>query len=353
MMVGETHRLNPTVHVPPWPNLDDDQTAEIYSPLNYNAADSHFNNNGGNPVHFHEALAALQRYLPSNEPDFVYPDSDLPVLENPDSPVDAYSCDHFRMFEFKIRKCPRGRAHDWTECPYAHPGEKARRRDPRKYHYSGTACADFRKGNCWKGDGCEFAHGVFECWLHPARYRTELCKDGPGCKRKVCFFAHSLDQLRVVSSASSGSPLISPRTESSPPVSPISDSLSRSLGSSSINDMLRNLQLGKVKSMPIGLCSSPSPSMFGSPRDSMILHGFCSLLNTPTQNLTRHGIGGYLDLFEKWCEEDEPAMERVESGRDLRAQLFEKLSKENCLGRGNPGQGSGDPNLDWVSDLVN
>ncbi|MBA0612110.1 hypothetical protein Godav_012752 [Gossypium davidsonii] len=347
MMVGETHRLNPTVHVPPWPNLDDDQAAEIYSPLNYNASDSHFNN-GGNPVHLHEALAALQRYLPSNEPDVLYPDSDLP-----DSPVDAYSCDHFRMFEFKIRKCPRGRAHDWTECPYAHPGEKARRRDPRKYHYSGTACADFRKGNCRKGDGCEFAHGVFECWLHPARYRTELCKDGPGCKRKVCFFAHSLDQLRVVSSAGSGSPLISPRTESSPPVSPISDSLSRSLGSSSINDMLRNLQLGKVKSMPIGLCSSPSPSMFGSPRDSMILPGFCSLPNTPTQNLTRHGIGGYLDLFEKGCEEEEPAMERVESGRDLRAKLFEKLSKENCLGRGNPGQGSGDPNLDWVSDLVN
>ena len=37
---------------------------------------------------------------------------------------------------------------DWTECPFAHPGEKARRRDPRRFHYSGTACPDFREGSC-------------------------------------------------------------------------------------------------------------------------------------------------------------------------------------------------------------
>ena len=33
------------------------------------------------------------------------------------------------MFEFKERRCARGRSHDWTECPYAHPGEKAHQRD--------------------------------------------------------------------------------------------------------------------------------------------------------------------------------------------------------------------------------
>ncbi len=31
------------------------------------------------------------------------------------------------------------------QCPFAHPGEKAKRRDPRKMNYSGTACPDFRK----------------------------------------------------------------------------------------------------------------------------------------------------------------------------------------------------------------
>lgn len=31
---------------------------------------------------------------------------------------------------------------------------------------------------------------VFEYWLHPTRYRTQLCNDGSNCKRKICFFAH-------------------------------------------------------------------------------------------------------------------------------------------------------------------
>ncbi|KAM7498090.1 hypothetical protein LguiA_022504 [Lonicera macranthoides] len=113
---------------------------------------------------------------------------------------DPYSSDEFRIYEFKVRRCTRSRSHDWTDCPFAHPGEKARRRDPRRYHYSGAVCADFRRGNCTRGDNCEFAHGVFECWLHPVRYRTEACKDGKNCKRKVCFFAHSAKQLRVLPS---------------------------------------------------------------------------------------------------------------------------------------------------------
>ncbi|XP_014491730.1 zinc finger CCCH domain-containing protein 2 [Vigna radiata var. radiata] len=127
----------------------------------------------------------LQKFLPSNSLD----DSDED---------DPYSADHFRMFEFKVRRCTRSRSHDWTDCPFAHPGEKARRRDPRRYHYSGTVCPEYRRGGCNRGDACEFAHGVFECWLHPARYRTEACKDGKNCKRKVCFFAHTPRQLRIL-----------------------------------------------------------------------------------------------------------------------------------------------------------
>jgi len=37
---------------------------------------------------------------------------------------------------------------------------------------------------------------VFECWLHPSRYRTQLCKDGTGCGRRICFFAHTEEELR-------------------------------------------------------------------------------------------------------------------------------------------------------------
>ncbi|XP_041995973.1 zinc finger CCCH domain-containing protein 2-like [Salvia splendens] len=128
--------------------------------------------------------AAFSKFLPCNDAD--------------DSDDEPYASDHFRIYEFKVRKCSRSRSHDWTDCPFAHPGEKARRRDPRRFCYSGLVCPEYRKGHCGKGDACEFSHGVFECWLHPSRYRTEACKDGKACKRKVCFFAHSSRQLRLV-----------------------------------------------------------------------------------------------------------------------------------------------------------
>lgn len=34
---------------------------------------------------------------------------------------------------------------DWTTCPFAHPGEKAKRRDPRVHAYTGVACPDMKK----------------------------------------------------------------------------------------------------------------------------------------------------------------------------------------------------------------
>ncbi|XP_030536541.1 zinc finger CCCH domain-containing protein 54 [Rhodamnia argentea] len=109
---------------------------------------------------------------------------------------EIYGSDEFRMYAYKVKRCPRTRSHDWTECPYAHRGEKAQRRDPRKVSYAAVACPAFRVGTCLKGGSCELAHGVFEYWLHPARYRTRACNAGEFCQRKVCFFAHSPDQLR-------------------------------------------------------------------------------------------------------------------------------------------------------------
>lgn len=114
-----------------------------------------------------------------------------------DSVDDPYSSDDFRMYGFKVHRCRSGRVHDWTDCPFFHPGEKARRRDPKKYSYSSELCTEFRKnGKCANHDNCGLAHGVFEVWLHPDRYRTQLCRDGEACNRKVCFFAHSVEQLR-------------------------------------------------------------------------------------------------------------------------------------------------------------
>ncbi|KAG6589970.1 Zinc finger CCCH domain-containing protein 49, partial [Cucurbita argyrosperma subsp. sororia] len=380
MIIGERHRPGPVVHITPLtiPEEPASETRFPY-PLSGISVSSDGNGNGGDYSSYYlkEALAALQRYTNESE---IESDSELSGRES-DVPVDAYSCDNFRIFEFKVRKCTRGRSHDWTECPFAHPGEKARRRDPRKYHYSGTACPDFRKGSCKKGDSCEFAHGVFECWLHPARYRTQPCKDETNCRRRVCFFAHTPEQLRVLpqqSPRSAYSPepydespvrqcldgscakslpfLSSPVSVSpsatpvdSPPLSPMTRSLGRSLGSSSINEMvasLRNLHLSKVKSLP-----SSWNVQIGSPGyPSRICHGFCSLPTTPTRAPTAPGVG-LLDFSDHGLQE-EPAMERVESGRELRAKMLEKLSKENSLDLVDSSSSACTPDVGWVSELL-
>ncbi|XP_009610482.1 zinc finger CCCH domain-containing protein 20 [Nicotiana tabacum] len=350
MMIGRSPHSHPTVQVPPW-DVIDDPTVDVHSPFSVTP-----NNYSTSPDSGFDALTALHRYLPSNANDVMFDSDGL------DIPVDAFSCDNFRMYEFKVRKCARGRSHDWTECPYAHPGEKARRRDPRKYFYSGTACPDFRKGLCKKGDACEYAHGVFECWLHPARYRTQPCKDGTHCRRRVCFFAHTPEQLRVLPQNSprsyaaescdsfDGSPsrLGFDSFSSSPPFDSPPMTPSGSLSLNSVNGLaesMRNMQIGMVRglSSPTWGLQMGSPGFGSSRSPSMLRPGFMSLPTTPTRNPTRSGLAVF-DQWEKTYEE-EPTMERVESGRDLRARIYAKLSMENSLD-------SGAPDVGWVSELL-
>lgn len=133
----------------------------------------------------------------------------------PDIKSSVYASDEFRMYAFKVRPCSRAYSHDWTECPFVHPGENARRRDPRKHPYTAVPCPNFRRpGGCPSGDNCEFSHGVFESWLHPTQYRTRLCKEGAACARRICFFAHDEEELRHVPH-NSGAGLLSPRATSS------------------------------------------------------------------------------------------------------------------------------------------
>lgn len=109
-----------------------------------------------------------------------------------------FKSDEFRMFAFKIKLCPLTHRHDWTDCPYAHPGEKARRRDPSQIKYLAIACPEHKSnpGNCPRGELCGLAHGIFEYWLHPDKYRTRPCNAGLQCTRKVCFFAHEPSEIR-------------------------------------------------------------------------------------------------------------------------------------------------------------
>ncbi|CAN8287866.1 unnamed protein product [Cochlearia groenlandica] len=276
MMIGENYRQHPTIHIPQWDPIND-PTATI-SPVN-------LINGGNDSPSFLDSFASLFRYLPSNDSD---------------------GDDEFHMYDFKVRRCSRGRSHDWTECPFVHPGEKARRRDPRKFRYSGTACPEFRKGSCCRrGDSCDFAHGVFECWLHPCRYRTQPCKDGTSCRRRICFFAHTPQQLRVSDLGFSSilvSPPISPPSES-PPISPTSGELIASLRKMDLNGGSWN--------------SSPMRSDLRLP--------FASSMGRSWPPLKRFGV---------WEDSGEeiPAMEVVESGKEIRAKMYARLSRENSLG---------------------
>jgi hypothetical protein len=72
-------------------------------------------------------------------------------------------------WRLQVLPCSKRYAHDWRACPFAHPTENARRRDPREVMYSSIACPDYKQGFCIRGDTCQYAHGVFESWLHPSR----------------------------------------------------------------------------------------------------------------------------------------------------------------------------------------
>ncbi|TVU37333.1 hypothetical protein EJB05_10642, partial [Eragrostis curvula] len=115
----------------------------------------------------------------------------------------------FWVYLYKVERCPRSRAHDWKRCPYWHHGERARRRDPRTHCYLPQPCPYYlasseyhkmhhtgRAPTCVHGHTCSYAHGIFEVWMHPDRFRTRMCDAGHECGRTICFFAHSDWQYR-------------------------------------------------------------------------------------------------------------------------------------------------------------
>ncbi|KAF8060494.1 zinc finger CCCH domain-containing protein 50 [Scenedesmus sp. PABB004] len=104
------------------------------------------------------------------------------------------------MAGWKVETCPRRGSHDWQACFYCHPNEKVRRRSPSTHAYAAALCPDqLSRGTCPAGDACRMSHSIFEYWLHPDKFRTQVCVDGQRCKRCVCFFAHGPDELRLPS----------------------------------------------------------------------------------------------------------------------------------------------------------
>ncbi|KIY93580.1 hypothetical protein MNEG_14381 [Monoraphidium neglectum] len=103
----------------------------------------------------------------------------------------------FWMYSYKVHPCLEPMPHDWATCPQQHHTEKAARRCPRTFRYSAVRCPQHNKklsgggrATCAKGDGCGCAHTVYELWLHPDRFRTQMCLHGDACTKPLCFFAH-------------------------------------------------------------------------------------------------------------------------------------------------------------------
>lgn len=45
----------------------------------------------------------------------------------------------------QVTRCTKKYTHDWRSCPFAHPTENARRRDPREFRYCSIACPDYKQ----------------------------------------------------------------------------------------------------------------------------------------------------------------------------------------------------------------
>jgi len=80
--------------------------------------------------------------------------------------LELYKTDDFRMYCFKILNCSKRSAHNWAKCPFAHFGERARRRDVRALCYSSRMCPDIvnrTAGGCPRGEACPMSHHVSNC----------------------------------------------------------------------------------------------------------------------------------------------------------------------------------------------
>ncbi|KAJ8540455.1 hypothetical protein K7X08_030374 [Anisodus acutangulus] len=243
-----------------------------------------------------QGKAAIQMAKEGSEKKEYPIDTSLPDIND-----GIYGSDDFRMYCFKVKPCSRAYSHDWTECPFVHPGENARRRDPRKYNYTCVPCPEFKKGACAKNDSCEYAHGVFESWLHPAQYRTRLCKDETGCSRKVCFFAHKPEELRPLY-ASTGSAIPSPKAT---PVSSMDMST------------LSPLALGSSSPAAATTCSSP---MGGNMWQSKMN------ITPPALQLPGSRLKTSLNARDLDLDMEMLGLESIRTQQQLRQQLIDEMA---------------------------
>jgi hypothetical protein len=235
----------------------------------------------------------------------------------------ASMSEDFWVHVYKVRRCPQPISHNWTACPYAHTGERARRRDPRRFHYAAVSCPEYRgleraqlaagggqlPMGCRRGLRCRYAHGVFELWLHPSRFRTRMCEAGPRCPRPICFFAHFAGELRGdhnIAATAVPLPMISlPRAppcilqrEPSPPPAPVSrGQLLNDLTLQSMSDRLQLLSLSSAFAANTVLSSAATAAAAAAATAAAVV-------TVPTLAALPDG-GGEDVKFGRWAEEED------------------------------------------------
>lgn len=132
----------------------------------------------------------------------------------------------------------------------------------------------------------------------------------------------------------------------SPPISPPSDSPPMSPNVHPVSDLaasMRGMNLGSTKLSPI----SHFATGYGLNRCSILRSGSYTNSFMPSTQ-TQSGLGGVDPWGSRFVEE--PAMERVESGRDIRAKMYARLREQFSLGQVDPPVSG--PDVGWKSELV-
>ncbi|GMH37497.1 hypothetical protein BSKO_05370 [Bryopsis sp. KO-2023] len=237
--------------------------------------------------------------------------------------------EEFMMYCFKVAPCCKQYCHDWWACPFAHEGEKARRRDPRTFKYASVACPSVKQGkHCNRGELCPGTHNVFEYWLHPSRFRTQFCGRGIHCSQPFCFFAHSMAELRHPSGETGDSP-----THAGSKAPTASGHQLGELDTLKSRSPLLKMGMGKDVS-PIEILSIPSVMPHNAKhhrvRSAAEIQPFTQLLRTPPRPNTK-------SLSVDWTSK--PFLQDLDRQMDLNSRILtHSLTDGGCFGN----EGGGD-----------
>lgn len=113
------------------------------------------------------------------------------------------------LARFRTQICPKKATDDTClleeRCPFSHC-LSWHRRTPQLSGYRPTLCPNviFSIGNdrkmrvknfCRRGRQCLYSHTKEEQMYHPLVYKTQLCRDWPGCSKHFCPFSEPFESI--------------------------------------------------------------------------------------------------------------------------------------------------------------